>query len=47
MNPGLHAGTLELINSWSSLKHVTDSDESLTINCDQRASDHRDLSKIY
>lgn len=47
MNPGLRAGTLELISSRSSLKHVTDSDESSTINCDQRASDHRDLSKIY
>lgn len=43
MNPGLRAGTLELISSRSSLKHVTDSDE----NCDQHASDHRDLSKIY
>jgi len=47
MNPGLRAGTLKLISSRSSLKHVTDSDESLTINCDQRASDYRDLSKIY
>lgn len=37
MNPGLRAGTLELISSWSGLKHVTDLDESLAINCDQRA----------
>jgi len=47
MNPGLRAGTLELISSRSSLKHVTDSDGNSAINCDQRASDHRDLSKIY
>jgi len=47
MNPGLRTGTLELISSRSSLKHVTDSDENSTINCDQRASDHRDFSKIY
>ena len=47
MNPGLRAGTLELISSRSSLKHVTDSDESSTINCDQRASDHKGFSKIY
>jgi len=47
MNPGLRTGTLELISSRSSLKHVTDSDESSTINCDQRAGDQRDFSKIY
>lgn len=47
MNPSLRVSTLELISSRSSLKHVTDSDESLAINCDQHVSDYRDLCKIY
>lgn len=34
MNPGLRAGALELISSRSSLKHVTDLDESSAINRD-------------
>lgn len=47
MNPGLRVGTLELISPRSSLKHVTDSDESSATSYDQRADDHSDLLEVY
>jgi len=46
MNPGLRAGTLELISPRSSLKRVADTDESSAISYEQRAADHSAL-EIY
>jgi hypothetical protein len=47
MNPGLRAGTLELISPRSSLKRVADADESSAISYEQCAADHSDLLEIY